>query len=115
MKVLVNITHVEVFLASLLPRNACLMKDRQDYERLPSMRMASRLSRFIIAIFGAIICLSTNAEIKSALQSHELVDGFKSVRRELAAIGTYSFDCTGAVQTWCYFTLLCLILALDLV
>ena len=77
--------------------------------------MASRFSRFIIVTFGTMTCLSINAEITSALQSSEPAGGVRSGNRELAESGTYFFACTGAVQTWCYFTLLCLVLAIDLV
>ena len=110
-----NITHVLSVLASLLLPNTCPTKDRQNYGRLPSMRMASRLSRLIIVIFGAMICLSTNAEITSALESNDPVGGVRSGRRELATSVIYSFACTEAVQTWYYFTILCPILASDLV
>ena len=114
MSVLINTPHVLAFLASLLPRNANLMMDRQDYQRLPVVRMASKLSRYIILIFGAMICLTATAETTSALQSSEPISGVRNGRRDLVASSSYSFTCTGAVQIWYYFAFICRILALDL-
>ena len=105
--VMVNTPYVLAFLASLLPRNAYLMMDRQDSQRLPLVRKASKLSRFIILIFCAIICLTANAETTSSLQSSEPISGVRNGRRELVASSSYSFTCTGAVETWYYFTFLC--------
>ena len=113
MSVLENITHVLSVLASLLLPNTSPIKDRQNYERLPSMRMASRLSSLIIVILGVMTCISTNAEITSALESNDPVGGVRSGQRKLATSVIYNFACTGAVQTWYYFTLLCPILGLD--
>ena len=110
MSLMVNTPHVLAFLASLLPRDAYLMMDRQDYQRLPLVRLASKLPRFIILIFGAMVCLTATAETTSALQSSELISGGRNVRRELAASSSNSFACTGAVQTWYYFAFLCPIL-----
>ena len=106
------ISQVLVFLTSLHPRNTYIKtKDRQGYQRSPSIRVSNSLSGFVIVILSALICVFANAEITSTLQSNTPEGGVGSDQRELAATGTYSFAYTGAVQTWYWFAFLCTILA----
>ena len=96
-----HISSVLVFFASLrLENNYLEKKDRHQYQRSPSICVAHNLSRLVIVIIGAVICLSANAGITSTLRSNWPEGEIRSDQRELAATATYSFAYTGAVQTW---------------
>ena len=96
-----HISSVLVFFASLrLENNYLEKKDRHQYQRSPSICVAHNLSRLVIVIIGAVICLSANAGITSTLRSNWPEGEVRSEQRELGATATYSFAYTGAVQTW---------------
>lgn len=69
-------------------------KERQESHSLPPRRVASKLPRYVISIFGALLCMSAKAELASILSIDPLD------RRELVTSPTTSFAYTGTVQTW---------------
>ena len=101
MCVLVGITRVLAIVASLCrlcPNLKEKEKEGQAFDRLRSRCLSKRLPRFVILIFGALLCLVADAKVASILPTDTLEDG----RRELVVSPTVSFAYTGAVQTWYY-------------